>query len=292
MGSRELGTVFRPQLPPERLRSMVETADQAGLDQLWLWEDCFLESGIAASVAALAWSQRLRVGIGVLPVPLRNVAVTAMEVATIDRLFPGRFQVGIGHGVQDWMRQVGAKAASPLTLLAEHLHSLRALLAGQRVSVQGRYVKLDDVALDWPPLLAPRVFAAGQGPKTLSLSGEFSDGTVLSSGTTPDQVRQAVELINAGREVGGRTDGHHLAVYVICATGPDATTRLTAEKSRWKLAPESVTGVAGDAAQVAAGVDAWFEAGADSVILQPTIDEPDQEGFVRFVAQQVKPLLI
>lgn len=292
MMTRQLGTVFRPQLPPERLRSVVETADEAGLDQLWLWEDCFLESGIATAVAALAWSQRLTVGIGVLPVPLRNVAVTAMEVATIDRLFPGRFQVGVGHGVQDWMRQVGAKAASPLTLLTEHLQALRALLAGQRVSVQGRYVKLDDVALDWPPLVTPKVFAAGQGHKTLSLSGEFSDGTVLTSGTTPDQVRQAVELINRGRSIGGRTDNHHLAVYVICTTGADATPRLAAEKKRWKLAPESVIGVAGDAAQVAAGIDAWFEAGADSVILQPTIDEPDQEGFVRFVAEQVKPMLI
>ncbi len=292
MTSRELGAVFRPQLPPERLRSLVEEADQAGLDQLWLWEDCFLESGIAMAAAALAWSQTLRVGIGVLPAPLRNVAVTAMEVATMDRLFPGRFQVGIGHGVQDWMRQVGANAASPLTLLSDHLQSLRALLAGQRVSVQGRYVKLDDVALDWPPLTTPPVFAAGQGPKTLRVSGQFADGTVLSGGTTPEQVREAVEQIDAGREIAGRTDAHHIVVYVMAATGPAAQQRLDAEKARWTSEPATLGGVAGDSAEVAAGVDEFYRAGAHSVILQPTLDEPDQEGFVRFVAQQVKPLLM
>jgi alkanesulfonate monooxygenase SsuD/methylene tetrahydromethanopterin reductase-like flavin-dependent oxidoreductase (luciferase family) len=69
-----LGTVFRPQLPPERLRAVAVAAEDAGLGQLWLWEDCFWESGIASAAAVLAWTERLRVGIGLLPVPLRNVA--------------------------------------------------------------------------------------------------------------------------------------------------------------------------------------------------------------------------
>jgi alkanesulfonate monooxygenase SsuD/methylene tetrahydromethanopterin reductase-like flavin-dependent oxidoreductase (luciferase family) len=41
------------------------------------------------------------VGIGLLPVPLRNVAITAMEAATLHRLFPNRLLLGVGHGVQD-----------------------------------------------------------------------------------------------------------------------------------------------------------------------------------------------
>ncbi len=104
-----LGAIFLPQLPPERLREVARAADGSGLDQLWLWEDCFLESGIASAAAALAWTERMQVGIGLLPVPLRNVALTAMELATLHRLFPGRLHAGIGHGVQDWMAQVGAQ---------------------------------------------------------------------------------------------------------------------------------------------------------------------------------------
>jgi alkanesulfonate monooxygenase SsuD/methylene tetrahydromethanopterin reductase-like flavin-dependent oxidoreductase (luciferase family) len=42
---------------------------------------------------------------------------------------------------------------------------------------------------------------------------------------------------------------------------------------------------------VAEGVQRWADAGADVVVLQPTADDPDPEGFVRFVAQQVRPLL-
>src|SRR5688572_1057471 len=54
-----LGAVFLPQLPPERLRSVVRAAEESGLEELWLWEDCFRESGIATASAALAWSERL-----------------------------------------------------------------------------------------------------------------------------------------------------------------------------------------------------------------------------------------
>jgi hypothetical protein len=42
---------------------------------------------------------------------------------------------------------------------------------------------------------------------------------------------------------------------------------------------------------VAAGVRRWGDAGADAVILQPTADDPDPEGFVRFAASDVAPLL-
>src|ERR1043165_8722354 len=140
-----LGAVFLPQVPPERLRGVALAADEAGLEELWLWEDCCRESGVAAAAAVLAWTGRLRVGVGLLPAPLRNVALTAMELATMHRLFPDRLTVGGGHGVQDWMGQVGARVESPMTLLREYLTALRALLRGERVSVSGRYVKLDEV---------------------------------------------------------------------------------------------------------------------------------------------------
>lgn len=286
-----LGVVSRPQLPPERLRDVACAADEAGLEELWLWEDCFLESGIASAAAALAWTRRLRVGIGLLPVPLRNVALTAMEAATLHRLFPQRAIVGVGHGVQDWMAQVGARVDSPLTLLEEYLTALRALLRGERVTVQGRYVRLDDVALDWPPPAAPPVPAGASGPRTLRLSGRAADGTILTAGTAPDAVRRARRLIEEGRAEAGRTDPHRLVVYFHAATGPDARSRLEAELRGWGDAPTADLGAAGDAETVAAAVVRLAQAGADTVVLQPTADEPDPEGFVRFVAEQVRPLV-
>ncbi|MFG2887294.1 hypothetical protein ACGFYV_34260 [Streptomyces sp. NPDC048297] len=50
-------------------------------------------------------------------------------------------------------------------------------------------------------------------------------------------------------------------------------------------------GVAGDAGAVADAVRRMADAGADTVVLQPTADEPDMEGFVRFAAEEVRPLV-
>jgi alkanesulfonate monooxygenase SsuD/methylene tetrahydromethanopterin reductase-like flavin-dependent oxidoreductase (luciferase family) len=286
-----LGAVFRPQLPPERLRAVSRLADEAGLEELWLWEDCFLEGGISTAAAALAWTERVRVGVGLLPVPLRNVAITAMEAATLHRMFPGRAIVGVGHGVQDWMGQVGARVESPVTLLREHLLALRALLRGERVTTEGRYVKLDDVGLDWPPERGVEVFAGATGPRSLRLSGEAADGTILTAATPPDGVRRARRLIDEGREAAGRTEPHKVVVYLLTATGADAGERLRGELVAEGLDAVPELGVAGDAGAVAKAVQRLADAGADSVILQPTGDEPDPEGFVRFAAEEVRPLV-
>ncbi|MEU6035445.1 LLM class flavin-dependent oxidoreductase [Actinomadura sp. NPDC047616] len=284
-----LGVVFRPQVPPERLRDVAVAADEAGLEQLWLWEDCFFESGVAAAAAALAWTRRVRVGVGLLPVPLRNVALATMETATLHRLFPGRVALAVGHGVQEWMEQVGARAESPMTLLREHLTAMRALLRGERVTTDGRYVRLDDVALDWPPPTAPAILAGATGPRTLRLTGECADGTVLTADTEPDALRRARELVEEGRTAAGRTGDHEIVVYLHAATGPDAAARLQAEFDR--NASRTPFGAAGDAAAVAEAVARLADAGADTVVLQPTADEPDLEGFVRFAAEQVRPLI-
>lgn len=288
MSAPTLGIVFRPQLPPERLRDAVRAAEDDGLDELWLWEDCFLEGGISTAAMALAWSERVRVGIGLLPVPLRNPALAAMELATLSRAFPGRLRIGLGPGVQDWMRQVGERVDSPLTLVRENLDAIRSLLAGETVSADGRYVQLDAVALDWPPEPAPPVLVGATGPKMLALSGASGDGTILVSHTSPDRVRWAREQIDRGRAEAGRSDEHRIVLYALAATGPGALTRAAKESP----SPEDEAHIlSGDAAAFAAGITRWHEAGADTVVLQSLADETDVAGFIRFTTQEVAPRL-
>ncbi|MBF6329390.1 LLM class flavin-dependent oxidoreductase [Nocardia transvalensis] len=284
-----LGVVFKPQNPPERLREVVRVADSAGLEELWLCEDCFAEGGISTAAAALAWSERVRIGVGVLPVPLRTVAVTAMEIATLERMFPGRVIWGVGHGNQQWMGQVGARVASPITLLREYLDALRGLLAGDRITVKGRYVQLDDVALDWPPVTAPTVVVGGFGPRTLRLAGEAADGVV--TGTTLGGMRQAIELTQEGRAARERSGDFSFMVQLVAATGPDAADRAEAEVRKLGHAIHDGLCAVGDAQAIADTVAQWAQAGADTVILEPTPDEPDPVAFFRFIAEKVRPLV-
>ena len=281
-----VGCVFRPQVAPERLAGAARAADAAGLDELWLWEDCFLAGGISAAAIALSHSDRLTVGVGVLPVPMRNVAATAMEIATLARAFPGRVRIGLGHGVLEWMGWIGARVESPMTLLREYLVCLSALLRGERVTFDGRYVRLEDVALDWPPTEPVELLAGGVGPKTLRLTGELASGTVITGGTTPDGLRTALGHVRDGA---GETT-RAVVTYLLCTTGPTAQADLRTEAEFWKLDPTDDVGVFGDAAEIAAGARRWVDAGADTVVLQPTASV-DVEAFVRFIGAEVQPLL-
>ncbi|MFE6734902.1 LLM class flavin-dependent oxidoreductase [Microbacterium sp. NPDC057650] len=255
-----VGITFRPQSPPEELRSVVQAVDAAGVPELWLWEDCFLEGGIASAAAALTWSERTRVGIGLLPVPLRNPALAAMEVATLERLAPGRLVAGFGHGVQSWMGQVGARKSSPLTLMREYLTAVRALLDGETVDVEGRYVQLRGVALDWPPASPPEIVIGATGEKSLRLAGELGDGVVLSASEERDEaavVRAAKEIVGEGAAHSGRVGRPRIIVYTELDPGLDALE-----------------------ARIADRVGALAEAGADSVVLHGTADAPDPRPYL------------
>ena len=282
---------FRPQLAPERLQSVARAADEAGLDELWLWEDCFQESGFATAAAALAWTQRITVGIGLVPAPLRNVALTAMEAATITRLFPDRFILGIGHGVQEWMAQVGAKVASPITLLREYADALTRLLAGEEVTVDGRYVQLDRVRLDWPPAGPPPIYAGATGPKSLALCAQIAAGTLTATGLTNAEIGGIRALLDDTRRAVGLAGPHHLSGAVFITTGVGARARLHRELRSWDKPADDALGISGGAAEVAHGIRDRLAAGLDSVVAVPTADEPDPEGLIEFLGREVRPLL-
>ncbi|WP_374974908.1 LLM class flavin-dependent oxidoreductase [Microbacterium trichothecenolyticum] len=264
-----IGAIFNPYThTPEEFRAAVLAAESEGLPELWIWEDCFRQSAFATVGAALAWTEALRIGIGIAPMPLRNVAATAMEIATVERLFPGRLLPGVGHGVLDWMGQVGARVASPLTLMREYVPALRGLLAGDELSVDGRYVTLRDVRLNDPPVTPPVVYTAAEGPKTLRLSGEVADGTVLDSGHTAGEYAIATAAIREARAAAGRGDGHDIVAYVVTAFGADAEARALADVGD-KPEPEE-RALWGDPAEVAAGAQRFFDAGVDDLVLLPS----------------------
>ncbi len=269
---------------------MARTADKAGLDELWLFEDCFLNGGISAATIALANSDRLAVSVGVLPAPMRNVALTAMEIATLCRAYPGRARIGVGHGVQDWMAQIGGRLGSPMTLLREYLTVLRALLDGERVTIEGKYVRLDGVELAWPPETSVDLLCAATGPKTLELSGELANATVFASWTTPEMLREATASIQEGRSRRTVVTPHAVITYLQTTFGANAKTRALEELQKWGFDTAADLAAYGTPQEVAEAAQRWIDAGADTIVLQPAPDI-DLHEFVTIAAKEVQPLL-
>jgi len=282
-----VGAICRPQTSPEEMLRAAVEADRAGLSELWLWEDCFLEGGLTSAAAILASTERTVVGIGLLPMPLRNVAITAMEIATLARMFPGRLRVAVGHGVQPWMEQVGARVPSPLGLAREYLVALRRLLAGERVTVTGQYVRLDDVTLGWPPLAPVPVLLGAIGPKSLAVAGECADGVLIDADFSVDTARDAVAACLAARTAVGISAPFEVALYQRFYRGPDAEAELLRE-----LRPGgSPAGVADDVDALVERVKELGAVGVETVVLMPSGTEADPAGYLRMTATEVAPRL-
>ncbi|MBK9714357.1 MAG: LLM class flavin-dependent oxidoreductase [Kouleothrix sp.] len=322
-----LGVMFRCQYPPELLLAFAGRAESAGFDELWIVEDCFWGGGIASTTAALAGTQRIAVGLGIMPAVARNPAFVAMELATLARLFPGRLLPGFGHGVAAWMQQIGALPTSQLAALEETALAVRALLRGERYSVDGRQVHLDQVKLDLPPERIPPVALGVRGPKSLALSGRSADGTILAECAAPEYVAWAREQIARGAAAAGRTAPHRLTVYAWCSVGADgaaaraklrpviAATLASAEGGAQLTAlgiaddvralaargqdalraemPDAwidQLAVCGTPDQGAAAIERLYAAGADSVVLVP-FTEDDPLAQIEAMARDLIPLL-
>jgi 5,10-methylenetetrahydromethanopterin reductase len=297
-----VGVLFPTRWPDERLPAFARAAERDGFDELWLAEDCFAAGGLTLAATALALTETLTVGIGLLPAAVRNPAIVAMELATLARLHPGRPAAAFGHGVDAWMRQIDARPADRLGLLEETVAAVRALLAGESRSVAGRHVRLDGVVLDLPLPTPPPVLIGTTGRRGLAIAARVADGIVLPEGSGPAAVRWARE------QAGGTT-----IVYAWLRVADDAQAAVSALRpavAAWaasgnyprlaELAGLAADGtvddavvrsiaVAGDPAQCARAVEALWDAGAGTVVLVPPLDD-GAEQVARFAAD-VRPLL-
>ncbi len=280
-----IGAMIRRDIPPSGVVEHAKAIEH-GFDELWIVEDLPFAGGISQAAAVLAATESVSVGHGIAPAPFRNTAALAMEWATLAGFWPGRFIAGLGHGVQSWMEQVGDRAASPLTLLKESTLAIRRLLAGESVTVDGRYVQLDAVQLKFPPADPPLVLAGVTGPKSLLLAGAVADGTVLPEGHGPKEIERALQLIDLGREEAKRTDRHHLTVfagfYVGPADGLDEPNPDADPSFSWAAIAEQP-----DAA--AAELQTLIDAGADSIVLVPFGQDVTPQ--LQLAAAEIVPLL-
>ncbi|WP_367130163.1 LLM class flavin-dependent oxidoreductase [Saccharothrix sp. HUAS TT1] len=306
--SGSVGVVLPRDLAPARVLPFARRADELGFDELWVVEDLGFRGGVGQAAAVLAATGRIRVGVGLLPVGARNAAFAAMEVATLAQLFPGRVDIGIGHGMPGWMRSVGEWPASPLTLLEEYLVAVTALVRGRSAGV-GEYVALDGVRLEdaCVPDVPPPVLAGVRGPRSLAVSGRVADGTILAEPTTPEYARAALAHI-------GASGPHRLVGYNVAAVDRDAAVAVDAVRAglEWigepdwapHIAPlpfaeefaalrrscgsreEFVRGlpaewvrqlaVTGTPEDARARLGELFEAGVDSVVLIPVGADPER----------------
>ncbi|MEU3657254.1 LLM class flavin-dependent oxidoreductase [Streptomyces sp. NPDC032161] len=220
--SGRIGVMLPRDLPVQDILPFARRAEELGFDQIWVVEDLGWRGGLAQAGPVLASTTRITVGIGIMPAGARNVCFAAMELATLAQLYPGRLIAGIGHGMADWMRQAGARPASPLTLIREYTTALRLLIRGEPGPADGRYVRCEGVVLTETPDIVPPVILGVRGPKSQAAAGEVADGLLLAEPAAPAYISSSLQHMNGTPH----TSSPEVVTYDAAAVDDDEDTAL------------------------------------------------------------------
>src|SRR4051794_29958651 len=185
-------------------RELVRGAEAAGYTDLWTGETSGPD-GFTPLALSAAWTERARLGTGIVGVFQRGPALLAQEAAAIADASNGRFVLGIGSSsdriVEGWN---GIPFEKPLSRVRETLEFLRTALDGDRTESG---FKLETA----PAERVPIVLAALRG-KMLELAVERGDGAFtnfLPLGGLPKVAGQ----------LDGAPDGFELLCRFFCIPG-------------------------------------------------------------------------
>lgn len=211
-GTRWALTLPFASIPLREHRALLEGAEAVGYDDLWSGETSGPD-GFTPLALAAAWTERMRLGTGVVNAFTRGPAVLAQHAAALQDASGGRFCLGIGSSsnviVERWNAIPFEK---PLTKVRETVEALRAVLAGERGP--GGF-KLD-VAPDPPP---PIYIAALRG-RMLRLGGALGDGTFVNFLPLSGVERVTAEIRAGEREAGKPEGASDVLCRFFCIPGP------------------------------------------------------------------------
>jgi probable F420-dependent oxidoreductase len=193
-------------LPPDldMCRRVAEHAEILGYESLWIADtgagpDAFVVAAVAAGV-----TRRVRIGTAVVPIYTRALPVLAAGAGSVAQLAPGRFVLGLGISsetiVDTWG---GVPFRRPFARMRETVATLRRMLAGERVSFEGKTVRTRNFHLVSPPPRPVPIYVAALMPPMLELAGEIADGVILNF-MPADAVPRMLGHVRAGAARAGR----------------------------------------------------------------------------------------
>ena len=210
---------------------LVQYAESKGFDAVWQADSRLVRDAVVPMAAFAATTDRIKIGSGVIDCWTRNPARLASTFSTLDDLAPGRMVCGLGAWWDPLAAKVGIDRARPLTVMREVVTAVRALLNNETVTIDGAYVHLDGVELDYVyqerrPKDVP-IYIGATGMQMMELSGEIADGVVLNYLVSPDYNVRAIEALSRGLSKSGRSlDDIDRPQLVVCSVHEDRAVAL------------------------------------------------------------------
>ena len=233
--TQPVGLYLQDAHPIREAIGLSQYAESRGFDAVWQADSRLVREAGVPMAAFAASTERLKIGSGVIDIWTRNPARLASLFATLDDLAPGRILCGLGAWWDPLAAKVGVDRARPLTVMREVVAAVRALLANETVTMDGFFVHLDGVELDYVhqerrPKDVP-IYIGATGMQMMRLTGEIADGVVLNYLVSPDYNARAMEALQEGaQKVGRNADDLDRPQLVVCSLGEDRGRALDAAR--------------------------------------------------------------
>jgi probable F420-dependent oxidoreductase len=211
---------FEPFQNPHMVE-LARHAERLGYTDAWSYES-FATDAFAPLAATAVATTKMRLGTAIVPVFTRPPALIAMSAATLAQLSGGRLVLGLGIStppiIENWM---GVPYRAPVTRLRETVEALRAIFRGEKVTLDGKSVKLFGFRLDMPLDKPPPIYIAAQSEKMLRLAGAISDG-LITNFITPEALPKMLDHVREGaRDAGRKVDPLDVVCRVMVAVDED-----------------------------------------------------------------------
>ncbi len=253
--------------------SMARAAEEVGFDSIWTG-DHLLYRGDGrpergpwdawTELAALAAAtERVRLGPLVACAAFHPPGILARMAASIDEISGGRFVLGIGAGWNETeFRAFGIPFDQRVARFEEAFGIVRGLLTGERVTVHGRFHRVEDAVLLPQPTRRTPLMVGSTGERVLRATLPDVDAWntwYTAFGNQPErfaELNARISLLVA--ETGRRPEEVERSACALVVLDPDAGERDVRD---------GVVPVEGPSERIADAIRALTEAGADEVIL-------------------------
>lgn len=226
-----LGLCFDGFYSINEMMELGKLADKVGMESIWMSDHICFRDSLTSAMALLAVTERIKI----VPVPLspysRPPIVSAMAIATMDEMAPGRVAAAVGTGNPIALEEVGIKVARPLQTMREYVQVLRRFLGGETVHYRGEVFNINGAKMGFKPPSLIRIYLTAVRPMMLALAGEIGDGVLLSAGCAPKYIAHGVGEIQKGAERGGKAlQERDIAGFITTSVAEDTREAIEASK--------------------------------------------------------------
>ncbi|MDE2007442.1 MAG: LLM class flavin-dependent oxidoreductase [Rhodospirillales bacterium] len=278
----------------------IDLCEEGGLDSVWQTDRLLSRTPILESLSALALiagrTRRLKFGVNVLSLALRDPVPVARQCATIDYLSEGRLLPGFGIGSRqgpEWAA-MGLDFAASGARTDEALEIIARLWRGEAVDFDGAHFHLRGARISPLPAQAELPMWIGGGSRAaIRRTARF--GTGWQAGPeTPDQAAEVIAAIKTALAASGRRiDEDHYGAGIPFRFGRPADPILAAAGAAYRARtgrdPARYFAV-GDAATIRERIEAHVAAGVSKFILRPVASgEAEMAAQTRRLIEEVLP---